>query len=105
MNTGGMARIDGMTGGRQAAGADPAAGGAAAGIGAAAARLLIVEDEPKLAALMTRYLEAAGYLAATLADGRLVVPQVRAEQPDLVLLDLMLPGRDGIEICRELRTF
>jgi two-component system response regulator BaeR len=100
-----MARIDGMTGGRQAAGAERAAGGAADDIGAAAARLLIVEDEPKLAALMTRYLEAAGYHTATLADGRLVVPQVRAEQPDLVLLDLMLPGRDGIEICRELRTF
>jgi two-component system response regulator BaeR len=75
------------------------------GAARAAARLLIVEDEPKLAALMTRYLEAGGYQTATLADGRLVVPQVREARPDLILLDLMLPGRDGIEICRELRTF
>ena len=75
MNTGGMARIDGMTGGRQAAGAgaEGTGDGAADDIGAAAARLLIVEDEPKLAALMTRYLEAGGYQTATLADGRLVV--------------------------------
>jgi two-component system response regulator BaeR len=105
MNTGGMARIDGMTGGQRAMAAEDRTRGVSDGIGAAAARLLIVEDEPKLAALMTRYLEAAGYHTATLADGRLVVPQVRAAQPDLILLDLMLPGRDGIEICRELRTF
>ncbi len=75
------------------------------GAARAAARLLIVEDEPKLAALMTRYLEAGGYQTATVADGRLVVPQVREARPDLILLDLMLPGRDGIEICRELRAF
>ena len=72
---------------------------------AMSARLMIVEDEPKLAALMVKYLEAAGFATQCLADGRLVVPAVRAAQPDLVLLDLMLPGRDGIEICRELRTF
>ncbi len=74
-------------------------------LGAENARLMIVEDEPKLAALLAKYMEAAGYRTTLLADGRQVVPQVRASQPDLILLDLMLPGRDGIEICRELRTF
>ncbi len=68
-------------------------------------RLLIVEDEPKLAALMVRYLEAAGFETRVVADGRLVVAAVRETPPDLILLDLMLPGKDGIEICRELRTF
>ncbi|MGE0799864.1 MAG: response regulator [Lautropia sp.] len=72
---------------------------------APAAQLLIVEDEPKLAALMTTYLQAAGYATQTIGDGRMVLPAVRAAMPDLILLDLMLPGRDGIDICRELRTF
>jgi two-component system response regulator BaeR len=67
--------------------------------------LMIVEDEPKLADLLARYMGAAGYATRLIADGRLVVPAVRAEPPDLILLDLMLPGRDGIEICREVRTF
>ena len=71
----------------------------------AAGRILVVEDEPKLAALIGRYLGAAGYTTQMIADGRMVVPAVRAEPPDLVLLDLMLPGRDGIDVCRELRTF
>lgn len=68
-------------------------------------RILIVEDEPKLAALLADYLRAAGYQPAIVADGREVVPRVRAEPPALILLDLMLPGRDGLEICRELRGF
>ena len=68
-------------------------------------RILIVEDEPKLAALEADYLKAAGFETHSIADGRDVVPWVRTHAPDLVLLDLMLPGRDGLEICRELRTF
>ena len=68
-------------------------------------RILIVEDEPKLAALEADYLKAAGFETQTIADGREVVPAVRRQAPDLILLDLMLPGRDGLEICRELRTF
>jgi len=68
-------------------------------------RILIVEDEPKLAALEADYLKAAGFDTHSIADGRDVVPWVRAQAPDLVLLDLMLPGRDGLDICRELRTF
>jgi two-component system response regulator BaeR len=66
--------------------------------------ILIVEDEPKLAALEADYLKAAGYETHCIADGAAVVPWVRSESPDLILLDLMLPGRDGLEICRELRT-
>ena len=67
--------------------------------------LLIVEDEPKLAALIADYLNAAGYETHRIADGREVVRWVRSHAPDLILLDLMLPGRDGLEICRELRGF
>ena len=87
------------------AGLDQDARGVQQVVPLAATRLMIVEDEPKLAALLATYLGAAGYETVCLADGRLVVPQVRAAEPALILLDLMLPGRDGIEICRELRTF
>jgi two-component system, OmpR family, response regulator BaeR len=68
-------------------------------------RILIVEDEPKLAALEADYLVAAGFETHVIGDGREVVDWVRAQAPDLILLDLMLPGRDGLEICRELRAF
>ncbi|MCU0841911.1 MAG: response regulator [Thiobacillaceae bacterium] len=67
--------------------------------------ILVVEDEAKLARLLADYLAAAGYTAHCLADGREVVPWVRAHAPDLILLDLMLPGRDGLELCREIRGF
>ncbi|HTV85591.1 MAG TPA: response regulator [Dyella sp.] len=69
------------------------------------ARILLVEDEPKLAALVGDYLQAAGYAWQWVADGREAVPAATAGQPDLILLDLMLPGRDGLDICRELRGF
>lgn len=69
------------------------------------ARVLVVEDEPRLAALLADYLKAAGHVVDIIHDGREVIPAVRASAPDLMLLDLMLPGRDGLEICRELRSF
>jgi two-component system, OmpR family, response regulator BaeR len=69
------------------------------------AEILIVEDEPKLAALLVDYLRAAGFATRVLSDGLAVVPAVRAHPPALLLLDLMLPGLDGLEICRELRSF
>ncbi len=69
------------------------------------AKILIVEDEPKLAALLGDYFRASGYEANWIADGREVVPAVKANPPDLIVLDLMLPGRDGLDVCRELRTF
>jgi two-component system, OmpR family, response regulator BaeR len=68
-------------------------------------KILVVEDEPKLAALVADYLKAAGYEPHCIANGLEVVAWVRAQAPDLILLDLMLPGRDGLEICRELRRF
>ena len=68
------------------------------------AKILVVEDEPKLASLIADYLKAEGYQTHCLADGLEVAPWVRSHAPDLVLLDLMLPGRDGLEVCRELRA-
>jgi two-component system response regulator BaeR len=67
--------------------------------------ILIVEDERKLAELLGDYLRQSGFASARLEDGLQVVPWVREHRPDLILLDLMLPGRDGMEICREIRTF
>lgn len=67
--------------------------------------ILIVEDEVKLAGLLADYLKAAGYETHHLAEGTPVVDWVRAHAPALIVLDLMLPGRDGLDICRDVRTF
>ena len=68
-------------------------------------KILVVEDEAQLAELMLDYLRDAGYDPHWLDQGLAVVDHVRNEPPDLMLLDLMLPGKDGIEICREVRAF
>lgn len=70
-----------------------------------AQRVLVVEDEPKLAGLVADYLKAAGYEVAILDDGLAVIPALKARPPHLLVLDLMLPNRGGLEICQELRTF
>lgn len=67
--------------------------------------ILIVEDEQKLAELLQDYLQASGFITHTLDEGTGVTAFVRESSPNLILLDLMLPGKDGIEICREIRTF
>lgn len=67
--------------------------------------ILIVEDEPKLARLLQDYLHASRYATRVIDDGLEVIGAVRAQEPALILLDLMLPGRDGLDLCRELRTF
>jgi len=67
--------------------------------------IMIVEDEEKLARLLADYLRQSGFESVWIADGTEVLPRVREKQPDLILLDLMLPGRDGLEICKEIRTF
>ena len=67
--------------------------------------ILIVEDEPKLASLLTDYLKASGFESFWLSNGSEVAPWFREHRPDLILLDLMLPGRDGMEICKDIRTF
>ena len=68
-------------------------------------KILIVEDERKLADLLGDYLAQAGFSHVWLSNGLDVIPWVRQNEPDLILLDLMLPGIDGIEICRDLRRF
>jgi two-component system, OmpR family, response regulator BaeR len=67
--------------------------------------ILVVEDDVKIAALLADYFEAAGYRVTRIGDGRQAVDYARANAHDLVVLDLMLPGLDGIEVCRQLRTF
>ncbi|WP_432823548.1 response regulator [Trichloromonas sp.] len=68
-------------------------------------KILIVEDELKLAELLRDYLRQGGFESLHVADGLAAVPMVRQEKPDLVLLDLMLPGKDGMDICKEIRNF
>lgn len=68
-------------------------------------KILIVEDEEKLAAVLGDYLRQAGFTPFLITDGTAVIAWVREHQPDLILLDLMLPGRDGMEICKEIRKF
>ncbi|MCO1333257.1 response regulator [Microbulbifer sp. OS29] len=67
------------------------------------AKILIVEDETELAHLLLDYLRAANYQAEIISDGIQVIPTIDTIHPDLILLDLMLPGRNGIEICEEIR--
>jgi two-component system response regulator BaeR len=69
----------------------------------ASALVLIVEDEQKIAELLADYLKAEGYRTQVIADGREVAAAVRDGAPALILLDLMLPGRDGLAVCREVR--
>jgi two-component system response regulator BaeR len=66
-------------------------------------KILIVEDEPRLATLLADYTRQAGLEPHCLDNGLEVLPWFEHERPDLILLDLMLPGKDGISICREIR--
>lgn len=68
-------------------------------------RVLVVEDEARLSRVLEDYLAAAGYAVFALKDGGQVVSWVRGQRPDLVLLDIMLPGADGLALCREIRAF
>ena len=68
-----------------------------------AERILIVEDERKLAELMRDYLLQEGYVVDILERGDDVEAWVQAQRPDLLLLDLMLPGKSGLEVCKALR--
>ena len=67
--------------------------------------ILIIEDEPKLAALIRDYLVAGGFEASTLDRGDGAVAWIRDHQPAAILLDINLPGVDGLSICREVRSF
>jgi two-component system OmpR family response regulator len=67
-------------------------------------QILIVDDDAEIRGLLREYLQKHGYRVATAANGRELRAAVQTTLPDLVVLDLMLPGEDGLEICRELRT-
>src|SRR5207244_7920795 len=71
---------------------------------AVAADVLIVEDEPDIRSLIVHHLEREGYGCRTAASGGEALARVRASVPDLLVLDLMLPGMDGLEVCRRLRA-
>ena len=68
-------------------------------------KILVVEDEPNISDVLCDYLNDAGYVSHVIADGREVIAWVKAEKPSLILLDVMLPGKDGMSICREVRAF
>jgi DNA-binding response OmpR family regulator len=70
----------------------------------APARVLIVEDDRTVAEVVTRYLEREGFTVESVADGREALERADAQLPDLVVLDIMLPGLDGLEVCRRLRS-
>jgi two-component system alkaline phosphatase synthesis response regulator PhoP len=67
-------------------------------------RILIVEDDPDIAELASRYLDKAGFTTERVGSGREALQQITARPPDLVVLDLMLPQMDGLEICRSVRA-
>ncbi len=67
-------------------------------------RILVAEDDPDIASLLAHYLQKAGFETSVVSSGRDVLPQVRKDPPALLLLDVMLPGLDGLEVCRALRA-
>jgi len=69
------------------------------------AKILIVEDERQIAEYVYKYLTKAGFEAVVLNSGEHVIETVKAEYPDLVLLDVMLPVKDGVTCCQEIRQF
>ena len=72
--------------------------------GPVAARILVVDDDPTVAEVVVRYLRRDGYAVDTAGDGLAALAQVQEAPPDLVVLDLMLPGLDGLEVCRRIRA-
>jgi DNA-binding response OmpR family regulator len=67
------------------------------------ASVLVVDDDPTVSDVVRRYLERAGYRVTLAADGEAAVSEHARVRPDLVILDLMLPGLDGLEVCRRIR--
>jgi DNA-binding response OmpR family regulator len=68
-------------------------------------RVLVVEDDRSISQLVASYLEREGFIVDVAGDGETGVDLTRSLRPDIVVLDLMLPGMDGIEVCRQIRTF
>src|SRR5262245_45283916 len=67
-------------------------------------RILIVEDDPDIADLVAHYLDKAGFMTERVSSGRDALAAIAAKPPDLLVLDLMLPQVDGLEICRMVRS-
>lgn len=67
--------------------------------------ILIVEDDERLADLTREYLESNGLQVSVVGDGAVAVDRIKTDQPDLVILDLMLPGEDGLSVCRLVRPY
>ena len=67
-------------------------------------QILVVEDDPDIANLIRHYLEKNGHAVQVLGSGGAVLAKVRGERPDLIVLDLMLPGLDGLMVCQALRS-
>jgi DNA-binding response OmpR family regulator len=67
-------------------------------------RILVAEDDPDIGNLLDHYLKKAGFIATVVTGGRDVMPQIKRDAPDLVVLDIMLPGLDGLEVCRAIRA-
>ena len=68
------------------------------------ARILVVDDEPDLVELVSHHLQREHYEVTTAADGESALSEARRRLPDLIVLDLMMPGMDGLEVCRRLRA-
>jgi two-component system response regulator BaeR len=68
-------------------------------------RILVVEDDAKIASLLVDYLRHEAYEASSLADGLLALAAIEQDSPDAVVLDLMLPGMDGLAVCQAVRQF
>ncbi len=67
--------------------------------------VLVIDDEENVCELITLYFEKAGYAVACAGDGNDGIEMVRSQKPDMVILDLMLPGMDGLDVCKEIRKF
>ena len=67
-------------------------------------RILVAEDDPDIGNLLDHYLKKAGFIATVVASGGDVMPHIKRDAPDLVVLDIMLPGLDGLEVCRAIRS-
>lgn len=66
-------------------------------------KILVVEDERDIGELLVHYLQKEGFICNRIGDGRTALARAESELPDLIILDLMLPGMDGLEVCRRLR--
>ncbi|MFD2169565.1 response regulator transcription factor [Tumebacillus lipolyticus] len=69
-----------------------------------AKRIFVVDDDPNIRLIITRYLEVEGYRVTEFSDGEQALRSFEQEAPDMVILDLMMPGIDGFEVCRKLRA-